>query len=494
MEEPLPDKVDHRQNAVDTGGGAAPLIGEVQFGGMVLIERTRSGAATMAALRQPLIDREAVKDEYFVHPEECDPDLSPRAVVVRIGRSDLSTVFCLTNSMVGGGILVLPWAFGEAGMLLGTIITLLVGAICCYTCILMVTHGGDHDSFAEVAAQHLGGWARTLSIVTTVLILVAGAISYDILIVDSVYAIVQGALMAAGSDPAASKYGGGGVLELLRQHWSPYCAVGIVALLLLPLTMLKNLKPLANLSSYGVVFIGYTLFFMFFQSLWVGPIATVPYIKPYYSKSFAHLAGVCASSFFVHHACLPICQSATKRHHNRRNLAAAYILSCVCYISVGVVGNYAEQWVAKREAPGGEVTAMNFLAVFGYTDALASSARLAVTCQLVTVYPLLLYILRTQLFSLSHGTGIHPGSLPVFLLNTTIVAGASLCAAFQVGLGSVLRYAGALCGLILIYLLPVAVHLQAQRAAGKASVVSIAGHVGLLGAGVALLASQFWPS
>lgn len=43
--------------------------------------------------------------------------------------------------MIGSTLVTLPYGFSTSGMLLGVGIVLVMGAICCYTCNLVVVHG-----------------------------------------------------------------------------------------------------------------------------------------------------------------------------------------------------------------------------------------------------------------------------------------------------------------------------------------------------------------
>lgn len=56
----------------------------------------------------------------------------------------------------------------------------------------------------------------------------------------------------------------------------------------------------------------------------------------------------------------------------------------------------------------------------------------------------------------------YPGKLQVLLLNLTIIILGLLMGIFNVGVGTVFRYLGGCCGFLLVFLMPVTVHLKVR--------------------------------
>ena len=91
-------------------------------------------------------------------------------------------------------------------------------------------------------------------------------------------------------------------------QWTHTRAVLVCAVVLLPLCSIKDLKPIMDMNSWGVLSVVYCLVFIIVQTLEIGPIAAKPYARPYFEVTFFHLAGLMMSSLLVHHGVLPICQ------------------------------------------------------------------------------------------------------------------------------------------------------------------------------------------
>lgn len=62
-------------------------------------------------------------------------------------QSSIMTIFSVWNTMMGSGLLALPWGFSEAGIGGGIAIVLLVGLLSWYTCWLVIKYGMKYDEF-----------------------------------------------------------------------------------------------------------------------------------------------------------------------------------------------------------------------------------------------------------------------------------------------------------------------------------------------------------
>ena len=102
----------------------------------------------------------------------------------------------------------------------------------------------------------------------------------------------------------------------------------------------------------------------------------------------------------------------------------------------------------------------NFLAMFpadlhGAADVYAFTARSALLCQLFTVFPLLLLIIRTQVFSLLYGKE-WPSSLRVYAINGAVCLVSLAFAATDQSLGDIMRFVGAIGGFAIVFAIPAA--------------------------------------
>lgn len=233
----------------------------------------------------------------------------------------------------------------------------------------------------------------------------------------------------------------------------------------------------------------YRLFCVVCLSSWV----SLSYFAHHYF-SFAYRL-----SFFLHNCVQPIVKNANPATR-RTDIVIAYTITAVLYASVGAIGylGFADaRTPAECAAPESCILRSNFLGEFGTTlsnffDIYAFTARATLLLQLVTVYPLLLLIVRTQAFGLLAGSA-YPSYLKVALLNGAMMGITFAFAALDLQISAVLSYTGAIGGLVIIVLIPVAIDISVRRKAGTMSPLRWALHGFIALLGFAVFALQFIP-
>lgn len=82
-------------------------------------------------------------------------------------QGSFTTIFSVWNSMVGTGLLTIPWAFGQSGFILGLskydlcpnlnlVITFIQFAVSYYTCYLVLKVAGDDDDYTDTLKKYFG--------------------------------------------------------------------------------------------------------------------------------------------------------------------------------------------------------------------------------------------------------------------------------------------------------------------------------------------------
>ncbi|KAK3257724.1 hypothetical protein CYMTET_33203 [Cymbomonas tetramitiformis] len=174
----------------------------------------------------------------------------------------------------------------------------------------------------------------------------------------------------------------------------------------------------------------------------------------------------------------------------KRALMLSYLLGACMYVIPGYLGQYSMQYHNGYQEDQTKV--MNFLNAFESTHKFPMSARFAVGMQLFTCIPLILYIMRTQVFGLLFDTD-YPNMYVVVAFNTVVLTVTSLCSVNNVGLGNIMRYTGASVGLLLMFLLPITIHLLVLNREGSLTNRSLAAHSVLFAAGFFIFITQFFP-
>ncbi|CAK4086878.1 unnamed protein product [Aphanomyces euteiches] len=379
-------------------------------------------------------------------------------------QSTWATVFSIWNTMIGSTLVTLPYGFSCSGILLGIGIVILVGVICCYTCNLIVWYGKDFADFGDLTQYHFGRRAQTATLSVSIFVLLGACIAYHVLMKQCAYTVLE----------ATFEW-----LDIKAKLTPPEAA--LLVCLLFPLTNLKQFTTLVYLNSFGIPFLLFTIYFI--TSHGIRAIAThqpMDDIEFGAKSSFGVLGGIVTLSFFIHNAIQPIIHHSNPSNH-ARDVKLAYLLVGLSYTVVGVLGYIG--------FPHGHIQ-QNFLDAFPIKDVFAFAARLSLLLQLATVYPLFFLIIRTQLFGLVF-QNTWPSLSSVMLLNVAIMTTTTLFAVYYPHVGDILRFTGAAGGLVLIFCVPIGIHLKRLR--DKRQWSTILGHGFLITIGLTLLVLQFVP-
>ena len=408
------------------------------------------------------------------------PDLANKA-------NSMGIVFTVWNTMMGSTLLVMPYTFNEAGWLLALILSVVCAATMRYTggLILYYAEGLMADpaaEFADLARLHFGRAGHLLAFATGNFVVLAAAVAmhgYLATVLKHLIALPPahgGFCVAAEGNFTHPGDSGGAVespcLEPLLRLWTPVSdaapppfLVVIVLVVTLPLANLPSIRLLARLNTVGVFCFGIIMAFAF-VSAGVAGVSRTPSTRMS-SRSPGRPASSSAYSrlFFIHNAFITIMRSAAIRAQRPRPDRRVR-LTWACYIVMG-----ASACICP---PLGDIGALsgplarNGILSLEQPPAMAPVliiARSAVLIQSMTVYPVLLFIVRSQVFTALYGKG-YPGPLPVLVLSSLMATITTVFTALGVDIADVLKFAGAGGGLVCCEVLPALIHAKVSRERG----------------------------
>ena len=102
-----------------------------------------------------------------------------------------------------------------------------------------------------------------------------------------------------------------------------------------------------------------------------------------------------------------------------------------------------------------------------------------------------MFILRSQLF-LIFSKNESVGYPKIYLVNAAVMTIAILFAILMPSIGNIIRYSGALCGAVVVFLLPSLVFLASKRKEGKLTCLNVSIHLCIIILGIANLGAQFF--
>lgn len=224
---------------------------------------------------------------------------------------------------------------------------------------------------------------------------------------------------------------------------------------------------LIKLNSFGIYFVSVLLIFV--MSTGIYSLATTSFDFEYiknigqegvrhlylFGESPAVLAGTLSLGYFSHSFVLPLMKNNEKQENNKRDLFLGYLLVMLTYIIVGISGyiGFSGSYFTK---PTFEDNWFRFFKPELYWVIIL---RLINVIQLLSIFPILFYIVRIQFF----GTFWHnnyPGKIHVLCFSSSLVVLCWFILYFLADkLGVMLSFIGAFTGLFLIYIIPCVVNV-----------------------------------
>lgn len=401
-------------------------------------------------------------------------------------QSAFTTIFAVWNTMIGSSLLSLTWGFEQSGIIGGILVILIIGVVTWYTMSIIVRRGeGRYPDFVEVCKEYLGRPGYWFCWLGSVVVLTGASFVYDILLTTNAYSLVNGFIRLAqgnGNDDASASS-----FEEMpgAPYWTPVTAPIIFAVLFLGLLNMKSMKMYVKLSSIGIFGMFYVVIFLFVSAV----LKRTPWNDPVHKRYVApqahsvYLAGIMNLAFFVHNFVLTVTRNTDDLGKSLRDVSIGFSMGGLSYAAVGTftycfLGNGLTQ---------------DYLDYFPDTYIYAMTAKIALLYQLCCVLPFVIGLLRSQIFLAIKGQEFvdNPSRIAIFVFSVIIMTVATLLAIFYPNVADVIRYTGAVCGVIYIFALPNVVQMAYLKRKGKLTPLWIVFHSAVILVGVAVLITQF---
>jgi sodium-coupled neutral amino acid transporter 9 len=144
--------------------------------------------------------------------------------------------------------------------------------------------------------------------------------------------------------------------------------------------------------------------------------------------------------------------------HNSRDLALGYMAAGVSYLTIAIIGYFGFRGNGFPQSS----IAQNALDMFSPTNPLAFIFRLILFTQMFTVYPMVLYFVRTQFFGFLYGTD-YPSKKHIFIMSIVCSSATTLVSSIYPKVGTIVGIVGAFCGLYFVYVVPVCLHIYYSK-------------------------------
>ena len=184
------------------------------------------------------------------------------------------------------------------------------------------------------------------------------------------------------------------------------------------------------------------------------------------SDNFAPVAGIFCCGYFLHNIGVPIIRTAKNPQNNKRDVFLGYFFVFISYTLLGALGyigfigfNFADYFQEVQGTSKAGIIDQNCMIMFPYTHVVAFVIRLMIFFAIFTGYPIIHYFIVKLIEQLLFAEQEVGRAITIAIGVVLNIAGL-LVTLFYPNVGYVLAYIGAFSGFLIIYLLPVLVHLS----------------------------------
>ncbi|XP_061555060.1 neutral amino acid transporter 9 isoform X3 [Phycodurus eques] len=367
------------------------------------------------------------------------------------------TIFAIWNTMMGTSILSIPWGIKQAGFTLGILILIFTGLLMLYCCYIVLK--------------------------SPKAILICPYPNTD---TEENHTIGTHYISTGGNDTSD--------VNSFEHWWSKTNTVPLfLVVLLLPLLCFRSASFFARFTFLGTISVIYLIVLVTIKAFRLGLhlefhwFDSTNFYVPELRLLFPQLTGVLTLAFFIHNCIITLMKNNKHQENNVRDLSVAYLLVGLTYLYVGVLifATFPSPPLSK------DCIEPNFLDNFSSGDVMVFVARTFLLFQMITVYPLLGYLVRVQMMGQIFGKH-YPSFFHVLTLNILIVGVGVLMAKFYPNIGSIIRFSGATCGLALVFVFPSLIHMISLRRQGALGWPSAVFHGFLILLGMTNLVAQFF--
>ena len=425
-----------------------------------MIEETKTTemqATDQKEAREQLIVGASDNPEYIIEGEE-----SQKEEIKKV--NSFHTILSIWNSMIGSSTVVLPYNVYKSGIIPAIFLSIIYGFICFYTCKIYCDFGEKDPDFSitvekyfSVFGPNIAKIGKNTQIFFCTFIVTGALFIYFLIMTQNIYPTICLILNKIGGFDMDS--------EDLKPEFGRFSLIylGIVlCFCLFPFIIKKDVGFLVKLSSFGIYFISALIVFEIYTGIssFLNTDFDFEYIKNNNQKSNKrHLklfgedpsmfAGTLSMGYFCHTTILPILKANKNQENNIRDLVLGYIFVGLTFSLSGIFG-----YIGFSGKNFGIEFEENWFMFFDEDDYLILVFRLLNVFQLFSVFPILAYVVRIQIFNFFYGND-YPSKRHIIIYGISLLSLCLIVLYFCYNiLGKFLAIIGASTTLILLYSFP----------------------------------------
>ena len=352
--------------------------------------------------------------------------------------SKLSTSFNYINSILGSGIIGMPYALKNAGICLGMLLFILVSLISNYTLRLMIRNGelSGSSSYQGVMTFCFGRPGFVFISIIQFIFPFLSVVGFNVGVGDTL-SKVFGAFI--GEDPQTS--------SLLILNRNVIIAVSLLTILL-PLSLYKDIDKLAKTSFLSSLAILFLMISVFIRYVNLAPsLSNSSHSMTLFNWSgIPKAVGLMVFSYTVHHNSM-LLYSSMKEKTEDAWAKVTHISISVVFISVVFVG------------VSGYFTFLDYtqgdrLENYCYDDTLINVSRVLFAMTLLLTGPIEIFIAREVLSNMIWAENTPPSLLYHIIITVSLVIISFILSLLTDCLGSVMEILGLYTGVPIAFILP----------------------------------------
>jgi sodium-coupled neutral amino acid transporter 11 len=392
-----------------------------------------------------------IEDEMSIlDPLSLENDDTETALLQPEGQSSLRHAFFnMTNSIVGAGIVGIPMAFLNSGLLMGTLLMFILTVVNDWTLRLIIvnTKLSGTKTYTGFVTHSYGTWGKVVVLLSQGLFAVGGSIGFAIIIGDSIPHVLR-PLVSDSIDTS----------PFLSFVLSRNFIVGVcICCICFPLSLIKDISLLARAS--GLALVSMTLIITII-------VVKAPFVNASYKGDISYwdyffngsiFQGISVISFAL------VCHHNTTFIYDSIKIPTLDRFDRVIHISCALSGFVCALIGICGFLNFGDKTKGNILNNFPSNDWIINIARFCFGLNMITTLPLEIYVIREVLkdlyiiynrrqmpsFEMERFSTTQHVIVTALLNILPLIVAMSTC-----NLGAVLEIVGATSGSLLAYILP----------------------------------------
>ncbi|XP_034834938.1 sodium-coupled neutral amino acid transporter 9 homolog [Maniola hyperantus] len=424
--------------------------------------------------------------------------LKKTVIMEKNRQSSLVTIFSVWNTIMGSSLLTMAWGVERAGLPAALFLIIFMAALCLYTAYVLLRvnyhHGTETCEVPALCRLLLGAGTAAVAHAFSLMVLLGANVLYWLLISNFLYYTVNYLMELSSPNSTAinatvlcpaqdALITPSTPLAAPSPYWGLHTTVPFyVAIIVFPLLNFTKVSFFTKFNSLGTLSVFYLIIFIIVKG-WMWGINMGALTDGVHGGSDAAvLSGMLALSFYIHNIIITIMSNNARQEKNGRDLSIAFLLVTVTYALVGVVF-YICFPLAKSCIED------NLLNNFEMHDVMTAIARALLLFQVITVYPLVVFMIRCEAAQLcARAAARGPG----LAINLAVVALSILVACLCPNIGTIIRYTGAISGLVHVFALPSLLQMRSLHLRGKLTVWKVLFYSAIIVFGTVNLVMQFF--